>query len=251
MNTRYAVITGATGGLGQAVAQQLAASGWSLVLLSRNAEKLDRVKAPKGTLRIVSDVSKPGGLTEAIEQCRNRTDRFPNAMVNCAGSVMLVPLHRMTNQQYLDTLHANLDTAIYSLKEFVRACVDAKIHGSAILVSSVAAQIGMANHEAIAAAKGAIEGLTRSAAATYASHGIRVNAVAPGLMRTAATEKFFISPSAVRKINAQYPLGRYGKAEDVAQAINWLLSNDSEWVTGQVLSVDGGYSALRPLSRTG
>jgi NAD(P)-dependent dehydrogenase (short-subunit alcohol dehydrogenase family) len=99
--------------------------------------------------------------------------------------------------------------------------------------------------------KAAIEGLTRSAAATYAQHGIRVNAVAPGLMRTAATEQFFITPSAIRKINAQYPLGRYGKAEDVAQAIGWLLSNDANWVTGQILSIDGGYSALRPLPRTG
>jgi len=99
--------------------------------------------------------------------------------------------------------------------------------------------------------KAAIEGLTRSAAATYAHYGIRINAVAPGLMRTGVTEQFFVSPSAVRKINAQYPLGRYGKAEDVANAIAWLLSEESNWITGQILSIDGGYSAVRSLPRAG
>lgn len=251
MNSRYVIITGASGGLGQAVAQHLAANNWSLVLLSRNGEKLDRIKAPKGSLRIVTDVSKPGGTRHAIEQCRKQFQRFPTALVNCAGSVLISPLHRMTNQQYLDTLHANLDTAFHSLQEFITSCIDARIEGSAVLVSSIAAQIGLANHEAIAAVKAAVEGLTRSAAATYAAQGIRVNAVAPGLIRTGATEQFFINPTAIRKINAQYPLGRHGKAEDVAQAIGWLLSTEANWVTGQVLSIDGGYSALRPLSRTG
>lgn len=250
MNTRYVIITGATGGLGQAVAQHLVAQDWSLILLSRNAEKLDRIKAPKGTLRIVTDVSKPGGTSEAIDKCRAKFQRFPVALVNCAGSVLLSPMHRMDEQQYQDTIHANLDTAFNSLKEFVSACIQARVQGSAVLISSVAAQIGMANHEAISAVKAAIEGLTRSAAANYAQHGIRINAVAPGLMRTPATEQFFLSPSAVRKINMQYPLGRHGKTEDVAQAIGWLLSSEANWVTGQVISVDGGYSALRTLSRS-
>lgn len=251
MSRHYVVITGATGGLGQTVSQLLSDNGWSLVLVGRNAEKLDRIKAPKGALRIAADVSKPGGMTHALKQCLQHCEHFPVAMVNCAGSILMKPLHRIDEQTYRHSISANLDTAFFSLKEFVNVCLDSKIKGSAVLVSSVAAQIGLANHEAIAAVKAAIEGLTRSAAATYAHYGIRINAVAPGLMRTGATERFFASPSAVRKINAQYPLGRYGKAEDVANAIAWLLSKEANWITGQILSIDGGYSAVRSLPRAG
>ena len=246
---RYAIVTGATGGLGQAVAQQLTANDWSLILLSRNSEKLDRIKAPKGTIRIVADVSKPRGMAQALEKCLTQYERFPTALVNCAGSILISPLHRVSEEEYQKTLHANLDTAFYSLRDFIEACIRLRVEASAVLVSSVAAHIGLANHEAISAVKGAIEGLTRSAAATYAPQGIRVNAVAPGLMRTAATEKFFVSPRAIRNINAQYPLGRHGKAEDVAKAIVWLLSDEANWVTGQVWSIDGGYSAVRSLPR--
>jgi len=251
MSKRYAVITGATGGLGQAVTQHLAANDWSLVLLSRNPDKLDRINAPKGTIRIVADVSKPGGMAQALEKCRTQYERFPTALVNCAGSILISPLHRVTEEEYQKTLHANLDTAFYSLREFIGACIKLRVEATAVLVSSVAAHIGLANHEAISAVKAAIEGLTRSAAATYASQGVRVNAVAPGLMRTAATEKYFVTPKAIRNIDAQYPLGRHGKADDVAKAIVWLLSNEADWVTGQVWTIDGGYSAVRSLSRAG
>jgi len=116
-------------------------------------------------------------------------------------------------------------------------------------VSSVVARIGVLNHEAIAAAKAGVEGLVRSAAATYAAKGLRVNAIAPGILRTPATERLFAGPGAEQGIAAQYPLGRYGAANDAAGAIVWLLSDDTSWVTGQVLSVDGGFSAVRPMVR--
>ncbi len=118
--------------------------------------------------------------------------------------------------------------------------------GSIVLVSSAAAQIGLANHEAIAAAKGGIAGLTLSAAASYAPSGVRVNAVAPGLVQTKLTERLTSSERAEEASRAMHALGRLGEPEDVASAIAFLLDPANSWITGQVIGVDGGLGSVRP-----
>jgi NAD(P)-dependent dehydrogenase (short-subunit alcohol dehydrogenase family) len=117
------------------------------------------------------------------------------------------------------------------------------------LFSSVAAVSGLANHEAIAAAKGGIDGLVKSLAATYASVGIRANAIAPGLVRTKATAALTASEQAVRISEKLHPLGRLGEADEVASLAAWLVSADAGWMTGQTLSLDGGMSAIVPKPR--
>jgi NAD(P)-dependent dehydrogenase (short-subunit alcohol dehydrogenase family) len=117
--------------------------------------------------------------------------------------------------------------------------------GSIVLVSSAAARIGLANHEAIAAAKAGVMGLTLSAAATYASKGIRVNAVAPGLVRTPMTQRIWDNPKSAEASQAMHALGRLGEPDDVASLIGWLLDPANSWVTGQVIGVDGGLGSLR------
>ncbi|OYY82874.1 MAG: hypothetical protein B7Y34_02265 [Methylophilales bacterium 16-45-9] len=119
--------------------------------------------------------------------------------------------------------------------------------GSAVFVSSAAARIGTQNHEAIAAAKGGLEAMVRGAAATYASANIRINAVAPGILDTAASASI-LSSDIMRDMAAkQYPLKGIGNAEDVADLMAWLLSENATRVTGQVWSVDGGFSSIRPI----
>jgi NAD(P)-dependent dehydrogenase (short-subunit alcohol dehydrogenase family) len=117
--------------------------------------------------------------------------------------------------------------------------------GAIVLVSSAAARVGLPNHEAIAAAKAAVIGLTLSAAATYASYGVRVNCVAPGLVRTPATARITSNEASLRMSEQMHALGRIGEPEDVASAIAWLLAPGAGWVTGQVIGVDGGLSSVR------
>ena len=118
--------------------------------------------------------------------------------------------------------------------------------GAIALVSSAAGRVGLVNHEAIAAVKAGVIGLTLSAAATYAPRGIRVNCVAPGLVRTPMTDRLTSNEAALRASAAMHALGRIGEPQDVASALEWLLSPEQGWVTGQVLGIDGGLASVRP-----
>ena len=119
--------------------------------------------------------------------------------------------------------------------------------GAAVLVSSVVAQIGVANHEAIAAAKAGVEGLVRSAAATYAPIGLRVNAVAPGMTDTPLTAGMLKVAAMREGAGKQYPLGGVQTAEQIAEVMAFLLSASASRITGQCIPVDGGFTTIRPL----
>lgn len=118
--------------------------------------------------------------------------------------------------------------------------------GSIVLCSTAAVRVGLQNHEAIAAAKGGVEALVRSAASTYASKGIRVNAIAPGLTRTPMTEKITLNPQALAFSTAMHALGRIGEPKDISSGICWLLDSSQSWVTGQIIAIDGGLSSVIP-----
>ena len=135
------------------------------------------------------------------------------------------------------------------LGAFVDALREAGEPGAAVLVSSVVARIGVANHEAIAAAKAGVEGLVRSAAATYAPSRIRVNAVAPGIMDTPAVARIIGNDASRAGAAKQYPLPGIGDPADLARLMAWLLSDRAGWITGQVWAMDGGFSSVRPLVR--
>jgi NAD(P)-dependent dehydrogenase (short-subunit alcohol dehydrogenase family) len=243
MSTTHVLIAGARGGIGRALTEAVQRRGWTPVLVGRDPAELRAGAA--GGATIVADLSTPEGARAALETCV-REHGVPRGFANCAGALFVAPLHRTDEAQYRACLRANLDTSFFGLKAWVEALRAAKVPGAAVLVSSVAARIGVPNHEAIAAAKSAVEGLVRSAAATYAADGLRINAVAPGLVDTPAAGPFLRSEAGRRTMAAQYPLGRIGQAREIAAAIAWLLSDDAAWTTGQVLGVDGGFTAVRP-----
>lgn len=243
--TAIALLTGASGGLGKALAAELRRDGWTVVSVGRD---LERLRAAHGSDApcIEADVSTPEGARAALANCRQQAG-LPTALAHCAGTTLLAPLHRTTPESYRSCLTANLDSAFYMLGAFVDALREAREPGAAVLVSSVVARIGVANHEAIAAAKAGVEGLARAAAATYASSRIRINAVAPGIMDTPAVARIIGSDASRAGAARQYPLPGIGDPADLARLMAWLLSDKAGWITGQVWAMDGGFSSIRPL----
>lgn len=246
---RYALITGATGGLGRALARRLEQEGWWLALAGRDAARLQQAFPNSDHALLVGDASTSEGAGHLLEQCREQFGQPPDALAHCVGSVLLTPLHRTSVEQYRACMATNLDSAFYMLGAWVTAMREHKQTGAAVLVSSAAARIGTPNHEAVAAAKSGLEGLVRAASASYASAGLRINAVAPGLMDTPAVAGLIGTPAARDAAARQYPLPGIGDPAELADLMAWLLSPAATRVTGQIWSLDGGFSAIRPLVR--
>ena len=245
MNT--ALITGASSGVAQALARELVENGWKLSLACRDLGRLD---ATMGHVQGV-DVSTEAGAQAAVAAATAAFGAPPAAVINCAGSTLIAPISRTSEAQYRAVLSANLDTAFFVGKAYAGALVAARQGGSLLFFSSVVAGIGVSNHAAIAAAKGGVEALTRSLAADFSAIGLRVNCIAPGLTRTPMTERMLGNEAAARQIAAQYPLGRHGEAEDAAALAAFLVSAGAGWITGQVIGLDGGFSAVRPYVKAG
>ena len=241
------LITGASSGVARALASRLHAADAALVRVCRNADKLP---ADLG-LAISADVSTESGALAAVETANAHFGAPPDAVVNCAGSTLIAPLGRTGEASYRAVLSANLDTAFFVGKAYAGALSLARRPGALVLFSSVVAGIGVANHAAIAAAKGGVEALTRALAADYSALGLRVNCIAPGLMRTPMTERLVANEATSRQVAAQYPLGRHGEADDAAALAAFLLSDDAGWITGQVIGLDGGFAAVRPYVKAG
>jgi NAD(P)-dependent dehydrogenase (short-subunit alcohol dehydrogenase family) len=239
-----ALVTGARGGVGREVVAQLRAQGHRVAAVGRDATALQTLDADA---HIAADTTTPEGAASAVNACRDQLGAAPQLLAHCVGSTLIAPLHRSSTAQVQEVLRVNLHSALFMLQAWVDALRIVGQPGAAVLVSSVVARIGVANHEAIAAAKGGVEALARSAGATYAPMGIRVNAVAPGLTETPMTANMLRLDAMREGAGKQYPLGGVQTAAQVADAVTWLLSPQAARITGQVLAVDGGFTTVRPL----
>jgi len=235
-------ILGGAGGIGSALAKRVVDAGGRVFLAGRDAGKLAATAADLGALHRVVDATDP----DAVDSCADQAAEVLGGLTGiacCAGSLLLKPAHLTTTADWQATLAANLTTAFGCVRAAGRLLKTDG--GSVVLVSSAAARIGLANHEAIAAAKAGIIGLVLSAAATYARQRIRFNAVAPGLTKTPLTQGLVASELAEKASIGMHPLGRLGTPDDVARAIAFLLDPAQDWITGQVLGVDGGLASLK------
>jgi NAD(P)-dependent dehydrogenase (short-subunit alcohol dehydrogenase family) len=245
-SSSFVIIAGITGGIGSDLARRLHAAGWRVGGFARSSDKLASLAAELPGLETATvDATDPAAVEAAIADLTARGGGRLDAYVHCVGSILLKSAHLTSLDEWRRTLDLNLNSAFYGLKSAVGP-MQIQGSGAIVLLSSVAAGTGLPSHEAIAAAKGGIEGLVRAAAASYASRNVRVNAVAPSLTDTPMAAGLLGNPAARAFSEKMHPLGRVGTSANIASAIAYLLSPDADWVTGQVWGVDGGMSSVRP-----
>ena len=237
---KVCAIFGATGGIGSVLTKRLAEAGHTIYLLGRNKDKLEHFSKEVSQPYIVVDATDENLVAEALKEIVEKEGHL-DAVVSLIGSFFLKPLHLTTQKEFEEVMKINTTSSFCILKHALKVMQK----GSVVLSSSTAGLIGLTNHEAIAAAKAAIIGLMRSAAASYANKGIRINAVAPGLVKTPLSQAITSNENALKASTAFHPIGRIGEPEDVAAAILWLLSDESSFVTGDVIAVDGGLSSIK------
>ncbi len=238
------LILGAGGAAGSATVRRLTGDGAHVVLAGRTLSDLESLRDETGAAAAhevdVRDIAQVEELIGEVQDAAGRLD----GVANLAGSVLLKPAHLTTPEEWAETIAVNL-TSAFAVVRAAAPLMGRGDGGSIVLASSAAAQIGIANHEAIAAAKAGIGGLVRSAAATYGARGVRVNAVAPGLVEAKMTAKLVGNEAQAEASRQMHILGRLGTGDDIAAAVAWLLDPATSWVTGQVVGVDGGLGQVR------
>jgi len=237
MSNKY-LIFGATGSIGSSLAEQLTNSDHEVHLIARNEDELKPLSEKFGCTYSVADVLEEN----FIDKVKADTSDFDvKGVAYCVGSIDLKPLKRVTENDLNTCMKLNLYSAIEVIKGFQEELK--KNNGSIVLFSSVAAQKGFTNHTIIATAKAAIEGLTVTLAAEFAPN-IRVNCIAPSLTNSKIAQPMLKNPIVAEALAKAHPLKRVGEGKDSASIAKFLLSDESSWVTGQIIGVDGGRSSL-------
>jgi len=223
-DTKNFLIIGGTSGIGQALVKLLEEAKHTVINASRSSSGL--------TYNVLHDQLELSKLPDLL-----------HGVVYCPGSINLKPFHRLTENDFVEDFKINVLGATRTLQQ-VLPLLKKSDQASVVLFSTVAVQQGMAFHASVAAAKGAVEGLARSLAAEWAPK-IRVNVIAPSLTQTPLADKLLASEDKKKAAADRHPLKQIGSALDIARMAQFLLTDQSAWITGQVLHVDGGLSSVR------
>ncbi len=225
------LIIGGSSGIGLALAEHLAPQN-KVFIASRSGNAVQHLDIQHINFDATQDDLDTSQLPDEL-----------HGFIYCPGSINLRPFKGLKLEAFQSDFEINVLGAIRSLKS-VLTHLSASGNAAIVLYSTVAVQTGMPFHSSVAASKGALEGLTRSLAAEFAPK-IRVNAIAPSLVNTPLASKFLNNEAKMDKANERHPLGRVGTAKEIAQATTFLLGEESSWMTGRVLQLDGGIGNLK------
>ena len=225
-------MVGGSNGIGLSLIKQISSKN-NIYSASRNDNNLNEYNVKHIKYDSVNDLEIDTSILP------DKIDGF----VYCPGSINLRPFNTLKIESFLEDYKINFLGAIKSLK-MILPLMQKSDNSSVVFFSTVAVSTGMSFHSSISSSKGAIEGLTRSLAAEF-SPKIRVNSIAPSIVKTNLSEKFLNSDLKVEKASERHPLGRIGKVEEISKLAAYLLSDDSSWITGQVINIDGGIGSIR------
>ena len=243
VDTKVVWIIGGSGGIGSNLARRMSDNGWKVIISARNIENLNLVSDGKYIDSLIVDATNADDVQEKAKQI-NETYGSLDAVVNSVGSIFLRPLHATSSEQFMETINQNLVTSC----NVIRATAKIMMRGNGgriVLFSSAAASLGMPNHAAISAAKAGVEGLARAAASDYAKRGIRVNVISPGLVETPLSSHLLASEQSRKVSEDMHPVGKIGQPDDISSVAEWLITSAPEWMTGDIIPVDGGLTNLK------
>ena len=232
------VIIGATGSIGSSLASKLVDSGEQVHLVGRDEPSISSLAGKLNSSFTVCDVLEENFSERILEDIK---DNQINGLAFCVGSIDLKPLKLTKKSDFMQSFNLNLISAT----EVIKSLADnlKKNKGSIVLFSTVAVKQGFPNHAIVSSAKGAIEGLTLALAAEFAPN-IRVNCIAPSLTNSKISNFLLKNEKVAEGIAKMHPLKRIGEGEDSASVAKFLLTDESSWITGQILGVDGGRSSV-------
>lgn len=249
LHGRRALVSGASRGMGRAIALGLAEAGAEVAVAARSQEALEKVAAEisalgRKALAVSLDVSRPKDIPGAVQRVTEELGPL-DILFNVAGTNIRRPIAEMEEADYDQVMDVNIKGAYFLCREVGKGMI-AQQRGKVINIASVTSAIGLAKVTAYACSKGALAQLTRGLAVEWGPHGIQVNAIAPGFIRTDFNRKLWENKAMLDWAVGGTPAGRLGTPEDVVGAALFLSSPAADFITGQILFVDGGYMAGRP-----
>ncbi|MDA0649064.1 MAG: SDR family oxidoreductase [archaeon] len=237
------LIVGGSSDIAILLAKRLLKDQHNVTVLARDIARCSEIQE-LGAEIIQGDALNPSAVSAAVDATQARGNGSIAGVAHLVGSLLIRPPHAVKIDAFNEVIHTNLSTAFLTLSTACKAMLRSG-GGRLVFISSIAASLGLVNHEAIAAAKGGIESMVRSAAATYSQRNIRVNAVAPGLTETRLAENILKSDVIREAAVGMIPLKRINQPDEIASTVEWLLCDAPDNLTGQILNLDGGMSNLR------